>query len=179
MFELALDLLLDQRDPERRSARRSKRRAGKPKTTSTHRGSDTRTKRAKATPKPAPVSTGNAHPARQLKEKPKFASTHTERHIAARVRDTVFERDGGRCTYVGPSGRRCKTRHYLQVDHVKPVARGGTSTLDNLRLLCGPHNRIEAERVLGKPCGARRRSGAPDQGVDMNLIESTWPVRLE
>ena len=72
-----------------------------------------------------------------------------ERHIPVRVRYDVFARDRGQCTYVGANGRRCASTSALQVDHIKPVARGGSSTLDNLRLLCASHNRLEAERLMG------------------------------
>jgi 5-methylcytosine-specific restriction endonuclease McrA len=64
------------------------------------------------------------------------------RHIPAAVRDQVHVRDG-RCTYVGPDGRRCNSPHVLQVDHVKPVSRHGAAVIDNLRLLCAEHNRLE------------------------------------
>jgi hypothetical protein len=71
------------------------------------------------------------------------------RHIPAAVRDAVFARDKGRCTFVGSTGRRCDATHNLQVDHIMPYVRGGTNTLDNLRLLCERHNKHEAERILG------------------------------
>jgi len=71
------------------------------------------------------------------------------RHIPATVRDAVFARDKGRCTFVGSTGERCDATHNLQIDHIVPYARGGTNTLDNLRLLCERHNKHEAERVLG------------------------------
>ncbi|HKW15250.1 MAG TPA: HNH endonuclease signature motif containing protein, partial [Candidatus Krumholzibacteria bacterium] len=73
------------------------------------------------------------------------------RQIAAAVHDQVFVRDK-RCSYTGPDGKRCNSTHVLQIDHVQPVARGGASTLDNLRLLCAYHNRLESERLMG-PCG--------------------------
>lgn len=72
-----------------------------------------------------------------------------ERYIPASVRDLVFERDGGRCTYVGSSGKRCESTLAVQLDHIVPVALGGTSTPENLRLLCAKHNRLEAGRLLG------------------------------
>jgi len=72
------------------------------------------------------------------------------RQIPAPVRDAVFVRDGGRCTYVSRTGRTCGSRDGVQIDHVVPVARGGSAAPDNLRLLCGFHNRLEAERMLGK-----------------------------
>jgi hypothetical protein len=71
------------------------------------------------------------------------------RQIPAAVRDEVFVRDQ-RCSYVGPDGTRCNSTHVLQVDHVRPVARRGGATIDNLRLLCAYHNRMESERLMGK-----------------------------
>jgi 5-methylcytosine-specific restriction endonuclease McrA len=76
------------------------------------------------------------------------------REIAARERDQVFVRDR-QCSFIGPDGKRCGSTHVLQVDHIEPVARGGASTIDNLRLLCAFHNRLEAERVMGRS-GPRR-----------------------
>ncbi|MCC6649683.1 MAG: HNH endonuclease [Candidatus Eisenbacteria bacterium] len=79
------------------------------------------------------------------------------RVVAAKGRDIpdsllreVYVRDGGCCTFTGPNGHRCGSRRKLEVDHKTPVALGGATTLDNLRLLCRAHNRFEAERVFGK-----------------------------
>ncbi len=83
-----------------------------------------------------------------MRERPS-SSEARNRHIAAAVKDEVFSRDGGRCTYVGSSGRRCTSTLALQFDHITPVARGGEGTLSNLRLLCAYHNRVEAERIIG------------------------------
>src|SRR5678815_2689189 len=71
------------------------------------------------------------------------------RYIPAQVRDQVFVRDS-RCTFVGPDGQQCGSMHVLQIDHIRPVARGGASTIDNLRVLCAYHNRLESERLMGK-----------------------------
>jgi 5-methylcytosine-specific restriction endonuclease McrA len=71
------------------------------------------------------------------------------RYLAASVKEEVFTRDEGQCAFIGSNGRRCESRHALQIDHIKPFARGGTSTVDNLRLLCAYHNRLEAERLMG------------------------------
>jgi hypothetical protein len=46
--------------------------------------------------------------------------------IPARTRDVVFARDKGQCTYVGAGGRRCGETRRLHVDHIIPVAHGGT-----------------------------------------------------
>ena len=69
---------------------------------------------------------------------------------AAEVRDKVFVRDGGRCTFTAADGTRCGSKRSLQVDHVRPYVAGGTHKPSNLRLLCAAHNRLAAERTLGK-----------------------------
>jgi 5-methylcytosine-specific restriction endonuclease McrA len=79
----------------------------------------------------------------------KLAPTGNPRQMPARTRDQVFVRDQ-KCMYKGPDGKRCGSIHVLQVDHIKPVARGGASTIDNLRVLCAYHNRLESERLMGR-----------------------------
>lgn len=69
--------------------------------------------------------------------------------IPLKVRAEVYIRDGGRCTFVDAAGRRCESRSFLQLDHVTMACRGGAPAVDNCRLLCGPHNRAEARRLLG------------------------------
>jgi hypothetical protein len=39
------------------------------------------------------------------------------------------------------TGRICGTKLNLQIDHIKPIWAGGTSTIENLQLLCANHNR--------------------------------------
>jgi 5-methylcytosine-specific restriction endonuclease McrA len=70
--------------------------------------------------------------------------------IPVGTRDAVFTRDSGRCTFVGSDGKRCDETIRLHVDHIKPVARGGSNDIANLRLLCAQHNRLQAERILGR-----------------------------
>src|SRR5262249_27979259 len=45
------------------------------------------------------------------------------RRIPASVRREIWERDLGQCTFLSDSGRRCGSRHFLEFDHVIPVAR--------------------------------------------------------
>jgi hypothetical protein len=82
-------------------------------------------------------------------EKRKFAATDrpghsrgctSTRRIPAAVKRAVRERDGGRCTFVSESGRRCEKRTRLEYDHAEPVALGGRATAENVRLLCRSHN---------------------------------------
>ncbi|HEU4333214.1 MAG TPA: hypothetical protein VFT32_01850 [Candidatus Eisenbacteria bacterium] len=82
------------------------------------------------------------------------------RYIPAAVRRTVWERDGGRCTFESATGHRCDARRFLEFDHVEPVARGGRATVDGLRLRCRAHNQYEAERIFGAGFMSERRREA-------------------
>lgn len=79
--------------------------------------------------------------------------------LPAALKLAVVKRDGGRCTFEDPrTKRRCGSTHQLQFDHVYPKALGGEDSLDNLRCLCGAHNRHVARLVLGEAhAGFRRR----------------------
>lgn len=70
--------------------------------------------------------------------------------ISADVRRVVWERDEGRCAWLGPDGHRCGERRYLHYDHIIPRAQGGPSTADNIRLLCSAHNQHHADNVFGR-----------------------------
>ena len=85
------------------------------------------------------------------------------RTIPAEVRRAVATRDGGRCSFVGPTGHRCESRA-VEFDHIVPIAKGGTSTISNVRQLCRPHNQLEAERAFGRAFmdGKRTKSDDPD-----------------
>jgi 5-methylcytosine-specific restriction endonuclease McrA len=51
---------------------------------------------------------------------------------------------GAACVYRHPqTGKVCGSRHFLQVDHIKSVSRGGGNELSNLQTLCGQHNRYK------------------------------------
>ena len=68
-------------------------------------------------------------------------SASAGRAIPAATKREVWQRDGGRCSYVDPrSGRRCASRHLLQIDHLVPYALGGSAAPANLRL-CLAHHR--------------------------------------
>jgi 5-methylcytosine-specific restriction endonuclease McrA len=82
------------------------------------------------------------------------------RYIPAAVRRAVWERDQGRCTFVSITGGRCRSRRFLEMDHVVPAARGGKATVQNLRLRCSAHNQYEAERAFGVDFIRRKRQEA-------------------
>ena len=64
------------------------------------------------------------------------------RAIPVAVKRQIWRRDGGRCSYVDrQTGRRCNSRHMLDIDHILPYALGGGADPGNLRLLCRVHHR--------------------------------------
>jgi 5-methylcytosine-specific restriction endonuclease McrA len=69
--------------------------------------------------------------------------------VPAHVKRAVWRRAGGRCEWVLPSGERCDCRRKLEYDHIEPLALGGKSTIDNVRLTCRPHNLLAAREVFG------------------------------
>ena len=70
------------------------------------------------------------------------------RHIRAAVRRAVWQRDDGRCTFVGRTGR-CGETACLEFHHVAPYAAGGAATADNIQLRCRAHNQYEARLFFG------------------------------
>ena len=76
-------------------------------------------------------------------------SLRSSRHITAEVKRAVWERDQGRCAFVGANGERCTERGALEFDHIRPHADGGGATVDKVRLLCRRHNQYEAQQFFG------------------------------
>jgi hypothetical protein len=70
--------------------------------------------------------------------------------VSRATRCAVFERDGERCTFTDAEGHRCPATTWLELDHVIPRARGGTSEVGNLRVRCRAHNILYAEQTFGK-----------------------------
>ncbi len=73
------------------------------------------------------------------------ASRRTRGAIPAWVRRTVFERDQGRCTFVGRTGHVCGSRDRTELHHRVPWAHGGEHSVENLTLHCRRHNVLQAE----------------------------------
>jgi len=65
------------------------------------------------------------------------------------VKREVWKRDGGRCAWTSPDGKRCGSTWRLQFGHIEPAAVGGPPTAANIRIECGVHNDHEAVRFFG------------------------------
>jgi 5-methylcytosine-specific restriction endonuclease McrA len=89
--------------------------------------------------------------AEQKSSEPRISRpTRFKRYIAQHIKREVWHRDGGICTYVDPvSGKCCGSKHFLEYDHIHPVALGGESCTDNLRLRCRAHNQVAALGAFG------------------------------
>jgi hypothetical protein len=79
------------------------------------------------------------------------------RLIPAAVRREVWERDGGRCGFLGADGR-CGERAFLEFHHRQPFAAGGVSSAGNIELRCRAHNGYEAHIFFGEAHVKRRRA---------------------
>ena len=88
-----------------------------------------------------------------LVKKPRAAPARpsgSPRHIPAEVKRAVWTRDGGCCRWPVASGGVCGSTTRLEYDHIVPLARGGASTVSNIRILCATHNQLAARQVFGE-----------------------------
>lgn len=76
----------------------------------------------------------------------------------------------GHCEYNDPlSGKVCASKSFLQIDHRRPVSRGGQANIENLRILCGTHNRHVYKIHHAVPNNTQREPGlvpAPKNSAD-------------
>ena len=151
VIESGFDAVLNRLDPARRIERRTARAARAAST----RGASTRGADAGAGSQPSdaldlffPAAGPAAGP---------VGGPPESRAIAAALRDEVWQRDAGRCTFMTSDGDRCLATGGLEIDHIRPFALGGPSDVAaNLRLMCRTHNQLLARRIFGAAAGPRR-----------------------
>jgi hypothetical protein len=95
------------------------------------------------------------------RKKPRPAAP-SSRHVPFAVRRAVYERDQSQCRFVDAEGRRCPERHDLEFHHRHPFGLGGGPDVDNICLMCGPHNRYLAELDYGKEVMSRHMKRRTD-----------------
>ncbi len=130
ILEKALDLALEKKDPKKKLERRKKREVTRSKTPLDE-------ARAKT-----PLDEAGVAKRRQRRER----SRYTPRSVRERRMDDASYQ----CEYTGPDGVRCTARVGLEIDHIIPHAKGGSSGEENLRVLCRGHNLLLAEREFGE-----------------------------
>jgi hypothetical protein len=82
------------------------------------------------------------------------------RTIRTSIRNRVWVRDGGQCTFTHGNGERCKSKMMLELDHIVMFCRGGENTEENLTLRCRYHNQFAAEKNLGVEFMKKKREEA-------------------
>jgi hypothetical protein len=124
--------------------------------------------RPEPSPRQGEDSAPPSQPPRQRgAEEPDAASgkPRRSRHIPAAIRRPVFDKCGGRCTYVDDRGQRCRETRWLELHHLTPFANGGPHVPENLTLRCRAHNTLAAELDFGPEHRAQRRNGARHESL--------------
>jgi len=94
------------------------------------------------------------NPAREPQRKVPPKPIKHSRYVPAHIKRLVWQRDGGTCTEILPTGIRCGSRAFVEIDHLVPWSMGGSSQDSlNLALRCRSHNQYKG--------GARIPSGPP------------------
>ncbi len=136
IFEKALGLALEKKDPQRKLERRRKRQAARSKT-----------RLDEANP---PKTRLDEAAGAKKREAPRREGHERSRYIPSSVRERRLERADYQCEIRGPNGVRCTARTRLEVDHIEPVGKGGSCDEENLRVLCRGHNLLAAAREFGE-----------------------------
>lgn len=82
--------------------------------------------------------------ARNHNKKPKSTA---RTYLPVKIRRELFNKADHCCEYIDPlTGKKCTSKYQLQVDHLVPVAKGGSHDGKNLRILCRTHNIYAAKQ---------------------------------
>ncbi len=106
----------------------------------------------------APIADAETQPSKS--EPPRRKRKTSSRHTPYSIRRSLAERDDLRCTHVGPDGRRCSERAFLELDHTSGFARTGEHSVEGMRLLCKAHNALAAEQLYGRDFMRRKVAAA-------------------
>ena len=76
----------------------------------------------------------------------------TNRYIGVQLKRVATAKAQGACQFVsGITGKRCNSSFALEYDHKKPLSQGGSTSAENLQLLCRTHNQWKGTKVLAPP----------------------------
>ena len=73
-------------------------------------------------------------------DRPEKLTSASRKPISKAIKTMVLERDSYRCV-------TCGEYHRLVIDHIHPVAKGGSDHPDNLQTLCWPCNSLKKDKV--------------------------------
>jgi CRISPR/Cas system Type II protein with McrA/HNH and RuvC-like nuclease domain len=81
-----------------------------------------------------------------LKQRHNQTLKHARReHISQNIKVQLMSRAQEQCEYTAADGKRCESKHFLEIDHIVPLAHGGSSEFQNLRIYCRAHNQLSAK----------------------------------
>jgi len=63
--------------------------------------------------------------------------------LPAQIKHGVMLRDEGQCTQTDEKGVRCTQKRWVAFHHLKPFAKGGEDSIENLTTLCFSHHRFQ------------------------------------
>jgi 5-methylcytosine-specific restriction endonuclease McrA len=66
-------------------------------------------------------------------------------HISQNIKVRLMSRAQEQCEFRAADGKRCESKHFLEIDHIVPLAKGGSSEFQNLRIYCRAHNQLSAK----------------------------------
>ncbi len=115
-----------------------------------------------------------------------MANKNGRKGVPKRIRFEVFQRDGFKCRFCGKKAEATE----LQVDHVKPFAKGGTDDPDNLVTTCGDCNRGKSDKDVkvpkkprgrgkGKPFEKGKPSGNPSGRPKLNAEQRQQRIEAQ
>lgn len=74
-------------------------------------------------------------------------STLCSKHYSKEEITSLFKQANYKCQYKSPlTQKQCSATHFLEVDHIIPIALGGSNEIQNLRILCREHNTLAAKQ---------------------------------
>lgn len=78
-----------------------------------------------------------------------FAAKQVKRsYLPVQLKRSVMKSAEYRCQYIHKNtGQKCDSRYQLQIDHIRPVSKGGLDAKDNLQILCRTHNQFKGARI--------------------------------
>jgi len=80
---------------------------------------------------------------------PEVKRTPYRKYIRAEIKKQIWRRAQACCEHVdGQSKKRCGSKVALELDHIQPLALGGSDGFQNLRLLCRAHNSRRAVKTF-------------------------------
>jgi hypothetical protein len=138
VFEKALEIALEKKDPKRKLERRRKREARKQRSPAGDAQKELRHRPGKETRQ------GNGGFGAEA------GGRAVSRYVPSEVQERHFERAGYQCEYRGPDGARCPCRTGLQIEHTRPYAVFKSHDERYLRVYCAAHNLFAAKEYYGR-----------------------------